>query len=54
MGLQTDELKDSIHNEIVTIPEAMTRRALQNFRVRLRECIVRDSKHLGDVLFKIE
>jgi hypothetical protein len=32
----TDELKDAIRHEIAAIPEVMTRRAPQNFRVRLQ------------------
>jgi hypothetical protein len=47
-----EELKDAIRSEITAIPEALTRRALQNFRVRLQECITREGKHLDDILFK--
>jgi hypothetical protein len=48
----TDELKDAIRHKITAIPEVMTRRALQNCRVRLQECIARDGKHLHDIIFK--
>jgi hypothetical protein len=41
----TDELKDPIRHKITAIPEVMTRQVLQNFRVRLQECIVREGKH---------
>jgi hypothetical protein len=48
----TDELKDAICHEIAAIPEVMTRRALQNFRVRLQECIAREGRHLDNIIFK--
>jgi hypothetical protein len=48
----TDELKDAIRHEIAAIPEVMTRRALQNFRMRLQECIAREGRHLDDKIFK--
>ena len=45
------ELKDFIHHEIAAIPEAMTRQTLQNFGMRLQECIVQKAKHLDDIIF---
>jgi hypothetical protein len=36
----TDELTDAICHKITAIPEVMTRRAPQNFRVRLQECML--------------
>jgi hypothetical protein len=48
----TDELKDAIRLDIAAIPEVMTRRALQNFRVRLQECIAREGRHLDDIIIK--
>jgi hypothetical protein len=47
-----EELKDAIHHKITAVPEVMTRRALQNFRVRLPECTAREGKHLHDIIFK--
>jgi hypothetical protein len=50
--LQTnDKLKDAIRHKITAITEVMTRRALQNFRVRLQECIAHESRHLDDIIF---
>jgi hypothetical protein len=48
----TDEMKDAIHLDIAAIPEVMTRRALQNFRVGLQECIAHEGMHLDDIIFK--
>jgi hypothetical protein len=42
---KTDELKDAIRHKNHTIPKVMMRQALQNFRVRLEECIAHESKH---------
>jgi hypothetical protein len=47
----TDELKDAICHEIAAIPEVMTRRALQNLRVRFQECIAHKGRHLDDIIF---
>jgi hypothetical protein len=44
----TDELKDAIRRDIAVT----TRQALQNFRVRLQECIAREGRHLHDIIFK--
>jgi hypothetical protein len=48
----TDELKDAVRHKIRAIPEAMTRRGLRNFRVRLPECTASEGNHLDDIIFK--
>ena len=47
-----EELKDRIREEITAIPIEMCRRAVENFRIRLQECIAADGRHLRDILFK--
>jgi hypothetical protein len=46
------ELKQSINEEIAAIPEQMTRRVMDNLRVRLKQCLKNGERHLSDVLFK--
>ena len=46
------ELKQSIKEEIVAIPEQMTRRVMENLGVRLKQCFRNGGRHLRDVLFK--
>ena len=46
------ELKQSIKEEIATIPEQMTRRVMENLGVRLKQCLRNGGRHLSDVLFK--
>jgi hypothetical protein len=48
----TDKMKDAVLHKITAIAEVMTIRALQNFRVRLPECITHEGKHLHDIIFK--
>lgn len=47
-----EELKDRIREELAAIPIEMCRRAVQNFRTRLQECIAADGHHLRDIIFK--
>jgi len=46
------ELKQSIKEEIVAIPEHMTRRAMENLGVRLEQCLRNGGRQLSDLLFK--
>ena len=46
------ELKQSIKEEIASIPEQMTRRVMENGGVRLKQCLRKGGRHLSDVLFK--
>jgi len=46
------ELKQSIKEEIVAIPEQMIRRVMGNFGVRLKQCLRNGGRHMSDVLFK--
>ena len=51
--LQTiDKLKDFICDETATIPVAMTRRMVQNFRLRFQEYIAIEDKHLDNIIFE--
>ena len=45
------ELKQSVKEEIAAIPEQMTRRVMENLRVRLKQCLRNGGGHLSDVLF---
>jgi hypothetical protein len=46
------ELKQSIKEEIVVIPEQMIRLVMENLGVRLKQCLRDGGRHLSDVLFK--
>jgi len=46
------ELKQSIKEDIIAIPEQMTRRVIENLGVRLKQCLRNGGRHLSDVLFK--
>ena len=43
---------DAIRQEITAIPHEMTRRAIDNFRERLRQCVDNNESHLTDLIFK--
>ena len=52
-GPQTiGKLKFFITHELAATPEAMTKRVLQKFKVRLPEFIAYEGKHLNDIIFK--
>ena len=46
-----EELKMRIREEIAAIPLEMCRRAAENFRHRLQQCIATDGHHLPDAIF---
>lgn len=46
------ELKQNIQQEIRDIEPAMLRRVMQNAMNRFRECVLRNGRHLEDVIFK--
>ena len=46
------QLKDAIRQEITAIPHEMTRRVIDNFRERLRQCVDNNGSHLTDLIFK--
>jgi hypothetical protein len=46
------ELKVAIGHEIVAKPPDMVRCSVNNFKVRLQECVWRDGKHLDGIIFK--
>jgi len=47
-----EQLKEAIRQEVAAIPPAMTRKAMDNFRERLQECVINNGRHLSDVIFK--
>ena len=47
-----EQLKDAIRQEITAIPHEMTRRVIDNFRERLRQCIDNNRSHLTDLIFQ--
>ena len=47
-----EELKEAIRQEVAAIPPAMTRKAMDNFRERLQQYVINNSRHLSDVIFK--
>ncbi|KAK3864712.1 hypothetical protein Pcinc_008791 [Petrolisthes cinctipes] len=47
-----EELKMRIREEIAAILLEMCRRAAENFRHRLQQCIATDGHHLPDAIFK--
>ena len=47
-----EQLKEAIRQEVAAIPHAMTRKAMDNFRERLQECVINNGRHLSDVIFK--
>ena len=47
-----EQLKDAIRQEITVIPHEMTRRVIDNFRGRLRQCVDNNGSHLADLIFK--
>lgn len=47
-----EALKEVITQEVANIPPEMTRRAMENFRERLRQCVNNGGRHLMDIIFK--
>ena len=47
-----EQLKEAIRQEVAAIPPAMIRKAMDNFRERLQECVINNGRHLSDVIFK--
>ena len=47
-----EQLKEAIWQEVAAIPPAMTRKAMDNFRERLQECVINNGRHLSGVIFK--
>ena len=47
-----EQLKDTIRQEITAIPHEMTRRVIDNFHERLRQCVHNNGFHLTDLIFK--
>ena len=47
-----EQLKEAIRQEVAAIPPAMTRKAMDNFRERLQQCVINNGRHLSDVIFK--
>jgi hypothetical protein len=45
-------MKVAIEHEIVEIPPDMVRCSMNNFKMRLQECVQRDGKHLDGIIFK--
>jgi hypothetical protein len=46
------ELKVAIEHEIMAVPPYMVRCSMNNFKMRLQECVQRDDEHLDDIIFK--
>jgi len=47
-----EQLKEAIRQEVAAIPPAMTRKAMDNFREWLQQCVINNGRHLSDVIFK--
>ena len=47
-----EQLEEAIRQEVAAIPPAMTRKAMDNFRERLQQCVINNGRHLSDVIFK--
>ena len=47
-----EQLKEAIRQEVAAIPPAMTRKAMDNFRERLQQCVINNGRHSSDVIFK--
>jgi hypothetical protein len=45
-------LKEAIIQAVAAIPPEMTRRTMDNFRERLRQCVNNGGRHLPDIIFK--
>ena len=47
-----DDLKDSIREEIATVPQEMLVNVMQNFEERLRACVRQEGRHLSNIIFR--
>ena len=47
-----EQLKDAIRQEITATPHEMSRRVIDNFRERLRQCVDNNGSDLTDLIFK--
>jgi len=47
-----EQLKEAIRQEVAVIPPAMTRKAMDNFRERLQQCVINNCRQWSNVIFK--
>ena len=47
-----EDLKETIQQEIGSIPPELTRRVMKSFRERLQQCVANDGRHMSDQIFK--
>jgi predicted nuclease with TOPRIM domain len=47
-----EELKASIRHDVEAITPDILRRVMENFTVRLQQCIAREGAHLDDLIIK--
>jgi len=47
-----EQLKLAIRQKVAAITPAITRKAMDNFRERLQQCVINNGRHLSDVIFK--
>jgi len=47
-----EALSENITREIQRVPRAMLGRCMDNFAIRLQECLVKNERHLTDVIFR--
>jgi len=47
-----DDLKVSIREEIVTVPQEMLVNVMRNFDERLQTCVRQEGRHLSDIIFR--
>ena len=48
----TSELKIAINHEIKLILQEMTKKVMESFRNRLRQCVENGGHHINDVIYK--
>ena len=48
-----EKSKEAIREEVAAIPPAMTRKAMDNFRERLQECVINNGSHFSYVILKV-
>jgi len=48
-----EKSKEAIRQEVAAIPPAMTRKAMDNFRERLQECVINNGSHFSYVILKV-
>jgi hypothetical protein len=47
-----DDLKFSIREETVIVPQEMLVNVMKNFEERLRTCVRQEGRHLSDIIFR--